>query len=317
MIYSQDRDGIKECVFSETGEIEPFLWADLLNVDLQSKKNIERVLNITLPSSEEINDIELSNRLYCEDSTLYMTVSLITKSDTDTPEIHAVTFVLLPQHLVTIRYSDSIAFQKIHNSMRALQKKSYTALEILCILLEASIGRLADVIENIEKKINDMSKKLFQTSAESFDFQIMLQSIGKQGERVSKIHESSVSLGRMFSFILESLSSERQNDSHSQLIIFSKDITALNEHTAFLANRITFLLDATLGLINIEQNKIIKILSIVTVVFAPPMMISSIYGMNFHVMPELSWFWSYPLALCVMIGSSMFSYQYFRKKRWI
>jgi len=321
MIYFQSEAGIKEIVFpeneNEDGAIGKFLWADLLNMDHQRESNIERLLKINIPSPSEINDIEVSTRLYSQDNVLYMTASLMIKSDTDTPELHGVTFVLMPQSLVTVRYCDPMAFQNTRKAICASKKNSYTALEIFCILLEAAIERLADVIENVEKKIDVMGKKLFQPSRESFNFQEMLQCIGQQGDRVSKTHESLVTLGRMISFTLETLSADIPKDSHSQLVILSKDIIALNEHTTFISNKINFLLDATLGLINIEQNKIIKIFSVGTVIFSPPTLIASIYGMNFHMMPELSWHLGYPFALGLMLVSSISSYRYFKQRRWL
>jgi magnesium transporter len=220
---------------------------------------------------------------------------------------------------VTVRYCDPRAFHNTNFIISAGKKSTYSAIEIFCILIDSSIERLADLLENVEKKIDVMGKTLFKPSSVAFNFKSMLQSIGQQGDRVSKAHESLVTLGRMLSFTLETLAQDPLLDSniHSQMHILIKDISSLSHHTNFLSSKINFLLDATLGLINIEQNKIIKILSVAAVIFSPPTLIASIYGMNFEIIPELKWSLGYPFALTLMFMCSAGAYQYFCYKKWL
>ncbi len=319
MLYYQSAEGVKKIDLSLEASIGSFVWADFFNMSHDQKLQIERALQIHIPSPGEINDIEVSSRLYIQDNVLYMTASLIVRSDTDTPELDGVTFVLMPESLVTVRYCNLRAFENTDSIIKAGKKSIYSAIEIFCILIDSAIERLADLLEDVEKKIDVTGKTLFKPSSASVNFKAMLQSIGQQGGRVSKAHQSLVTLGRMLSFTVETLAQGPSFDSniYTQMHILIKDISALNDHTTFLSNKINFLLDATLGLINIEQNKIIKILSVAAVIFSPPTLIASIYGMNFEVMPELKWFLGYPCALILMFMASASTYKYFCYKKWL
>jgi magnesium transporter len=193
---------------------------------------------------------------------------------------------------------------------------------VLVALLEIQIDRLADVLERIARDINQISRDVFRTRGREplsgADFQSILGSIGHKGELTSNMLECLVSLERMFGF-LSYVMQERKTDRElrAQVKTLARDCRSLIEHADSLTQKVIFLLDATLGLINIEQNAIIKIFSVAAVVFLPPTLIASIYGMNFRFIPELAWPFGYPLALLMMVGSAVLPYWYFKKRRWL
>lgn len=320
MLYLYNREGkrLDDCALKEV--MESFLWADFSHLDLEQQEQWEKKLDITIPTQAEINDIEVSTRLYVEKKTLYMTISLVVHSETDQPELQAVTLILRPleDQLLSVRYCDPKAFQTVRSALEK-NDKSYSSLTLFCFLLDAMIERIADYLEEIERTMIGIGRSLFHTTTKDYDLKQMLQKIGKQGDRISIAHESLVTLNRMLSFTQQNLmqmGAEYEASIRTQLTILIKDVTALNDHTTFLSNKVSFLLDASLGLINIEQNQIIKILSVGAVIFAAPTLVASIYGMNFRYMPELEWTLGYPWALLLMTLFSYASYRYCRKK-WI
>lgn len=152
----------------------------------------------------------------------------------------------------------------------------------------------------------------------STDFQAILEDIGRKGDLTSNLLECLVSLERMFGFLSHSIQQRKnERDLRARVKTLSRDCRSLIEHAGSLTYKVTFLLDATLGLITIEQNAIIKIFSIAAVVFLPPTLIASIYGMNFQFMPELEWLLGYPLALMLMVVSAVLPYQFFKRRGWL
>ena len=144
-----------------------------------------------------------------------------------------------------------------------------------------------------------------------------MQELGSNGDLNAKAWESLASLNRLNGFFGQAAASELDEDIRSRLMTLTRDISALRDQVKFLTSKINFLLDATLGMVNIEQNNIIKIFSIAAVIFLPPTLIASIYGMNFNVMPELNWYYGYPLSIGIMLLSGWLPYKYFKLKKWL
>ena len=197
-----------------------------------------------------------------------------------------------------------------------------TGESVLVALLEAIVDRLADILERAGRDIDQISRAVFRHRADkptrSHDFQEMLEAIGRKGDLTSNIRDSLVTLERLVGFLCQAMLPRKNGrDMRDRVKTLARDIRSLEDHASFLSQKITFLLDATLGMINIEQNAIIKIFSVAAVVFLPPTLVASIYGMNFEFMPELGWHLGYPLALVVMIGSAILPYLYFKRRGWL
>jgi len=196
-------------------------------------------------------------------------------------------------------------------------------------LLDAVIDRLADVLERIGTDLDELSRDVFEIAPSGTpttvrrlrgggrDFQPILRGIGRHGDLTSKARDSLLGIGRIVTFLGQAEELRAHKDSRSRVKTMAGDIVSLSEHAAFLANKTTFLLDATLGMINIQQNNTIKIFSVVAVVFLPPTLIASLYGMNFTVMPELSWPFGYPFALLLMVVSAVLPYVFFKRRGWL
>lgn len=293
------------------------VWIDLFEPTPQEEHAAEQCLNIDIPTRAEMNEIELSNRFYQEGDALYLTLTVIANADHD-PQTHAVTFVLTPQTMVSVRYTNLQPFHAFSTrAERSATGPNCNSKLLFMGLLEAIINRLADILETAGSQIDKLSHQILHQrpeKSETPDFQKMLEQVGQHGDRISKARESMVSIQRLIGFL-----STVKNDEEvtNRLRTIAADASALNDHAMFLSGKITFLLDATLGMINIEQNNIIKIFSVAAVVFLPPTLIASIYGMNFRHMPELNWMGGYPMALCLMVASAILPYSYFKRRKWL
>ena len=300
---------------------EHCLWVDLLEPTLDEEKVVEEFLGIEVPTREEMREIETSNRLYEEDGALYMTATIVTRIDTDRPEAAAVTFILVRNKLITNRYHDPLPFRRFTAYAERHAGTTGSALAVLAGLLEAVIERSADILERVSADLDELSASIFATPQSrkivSGDMRAVMQRIGRIGDLVSKCRESLVSLGRLLSYVQQSSSVTLSTELRSRFKTLSRDVLALSDHASFVSNKTSFMLEATLGLINIEQNDIIKIFSVAAVAFLPPTLIASIYGMNFHFMPELDWRLGYPLALLLMVVSAVLPYLYFKRRGWL
>jgi magnesium transporter len=303
------------------------LWLDLIRPSREEELKVEDFAGIEVPTREEMKDIEPSELLYVEDGARYMTGRVLSKvSDSDEPGLAGITFILRGHRLVTVRYEDPQAFrmyaQRAGRATGNGHASSGTGEAILAGLIEAVIDRAADVLQLQGERIDRLSGKIFEVqedpSARNTALQDTLRALGRHGDLISKQRESLVSMER----ILLSLSAnyrtnraprELREDVRSTL----RDLQSLEEHATFLSTKIQFLLDATLGLVNLEQNNIIKLFSVMAVVFMPPTLIASIYGMNFKAMPELDWPYGYPMAVVMMVVAAVLPYAFFRWKRWL
>jgi len=300
---------------------EHCLWVDLFEPTLEEEHAVEQFLAIEVPTREEMREIETSNRLYEEDGALYMTATVLKGIDTERPEAAAVTFILVRNKLITNRYHDPLPFRRFIAHAERHPSVSTSAPAILAGLLESIIERIADLLERVGGDLDELSAGVFrpQRSRKNFsrDMRGVMERIGRDGDLISKARESLVSLGRLLSFAQQSGALALSTELRARFRTLARDVLALADHATFVSNKASFMLQATLGLINIEQNDIIKIFSVVAVVFLPPTLIASIYGMNFRVMPELDWTLGYPLALLMMVASAVLPYLFFKRRGWL
>lgn len=299
------------------------VWADLITPTRDEEAMIEQWLGVGVPTREEMEEIEISSRLYVEDGAYFMTATMPSQADSDDPVMSPVTFVLRRNLLVTIRYHEPRAFQTFPMRAEKVSTGCTSGETILIGLLEAIVDRLADVLERASRGVEAISKDIFNPTATKAskrdrDFQRLLKDIGRKETLTSDIRDSLTSLQRLSGFLANAVGQGKGGkDSKAHVKTLSRDVLSLTDHANFLSQKITFLLDATLGMINIEQNGIIKIVSVAAVVFLPPTLVASIYGMNFELMPELKWLFGYPFALGMMVVSAILPYWYFRRRGWL
>ena len=320
--YCTDRDRLKIADFPG-GSVVPEgpLWFDLLRPSAEERDAVAATVGAPVPTREEMEEIEVSSRLREEDDVLYLTATVISGADKALASSSAVTFMLKDHRLVTIRYEDPKPFSLVTERLSRMPAASLTGEAILITLLDAIIDRLADVLERQGADIEGISREIFhydggdKPAGEELDD--LMRRIGRVGDMTARARESLVSIARLLLFVINSPQVRRKHVGRERFKTLHRDVTSLADHATFLANKISFLLDATLGMINIEQTGIIKIFSVAAVVLLPPTVIASIYGMNFTVMPELHWAFGYPFALVLMVLSAIVPYLWFKRKGWL
>ena len=297
------------------------VWIDLVSPTLQEDKVVEALLGIAVPTREEMQEIEVSSRLYIENGARYMTATLMCQSDTATPKTTPVTFILSSHRLCTVRYDEPRPFAIVEHKLARACSPKVTGEMVLMDLLDAVIDRAADIQERIGAEVDQVSHSIFEPDDEVAppSYNDVLKALGRKGDLTSKVRESQMSVGRLLSFLAnEAEGMKWAKDARLQLQSMQRDVTSLSDHATYLANKITFLLDAMLGVVNIQQNAIIKIFSIAAVVFMPPTLIASIYGMNFHHnMIELEWEYGYPFALVLIVAAAVVPLLFFKWKKWL
>ncbi len=297
------------------------IWVDLLRPTPEEEANLEAALGLDIPTREEMEEIEVSSRLYTDDNDAFMTALLLSHADGDDSRLSPVTFILSASKLITVRYDEPRAFTSF--VARAQKTSPGTGPDaVLAGLIEAVIERLADVLERTGHDIDIISRNIFRARngkpTHSADYQTLILDLGRKGDLISKMRESLVTLDRLLGFFgLIATQRKSEKDLRSKLKTLSRDVRSLTDHVTYISQKITFLLDAILGMVNIEQTAIIKIFSVAAVVFLPPTLIASIYGMNFEFMPELAWPYGYPMALTMMVMSAILPYVFFKSRGWL
>jgi magnesium transporter len=302
---------------------ESAVWIDLFKPSAAEDKAVERLAGIAVPTREDMQEIEISSRLYIENGARYMTSTLMCGADTENPHTTAVTFILSNHRLVTVRYDEPRPFVLVENKLARSCAAAITGEMVLMELLDAVIDRNADILERAGGEMDMISHQIFEPSGGAATghakrYSDILIAIGRKGDLTSKVRESLVSIGRVVTFVAAAVDGVKwSKDMREQLKTMQRDVASLTDHASYLSNKITFILDAMLGVVNLEQNNIIKLFSVMAVVLMPPTLIASIYGMNFKVMPELEWEHGYPLAVLMMVLAAVAPYMYFRWKKWL
>ncbi|HRQ88912.1 MAG TPA: magnesium transporter CorA family protein [Bacteroidia bacterium] len=306
----------------KTENPEEAAWIDLLSPNREEEKSLESFLGIELPTREDMEEIEISSRLYEEDGGIFMTVQLPSATDGGNSIMGPVTFILIGHRLITIRYHDPRSFAIFAARAARTQTAGESGETVFLGLLETIVDRLADIIERAGRNVLPISKGIFQNDTSqalrSVQHRSYLETIGRTGDLISDIRDSLMTLDRAVGFYAQHIL--RKPDTETQrarIKTITRDLHSIGDHAGFLSGKITLLLDATLGMIGIEQNGIIKIFSVAAVVFLPPTLVASIYGMNFEVMPELKWPLGYPFAIGLMILSALLPYWFFKRKGWL
>lgn len=317
------------------------VWLDLFQPTEQEEIIVDMAFSINLPTHREMQQIEVSRRLYREGDALFMTATVLTKADTHEPASSPVTFIFAENRLVTLRYATPLPFETFRAERETELELYDTGLRNFEGLVNAIIERIADVLENAGATLDDLSHEIFrpadgaarpaadrkdeakksgaaaraQSQFKPRDLEQVLRRLGRCSDLLSRIRDSLGSIGRMLSFFV-SAQKNLPPDTAEHLRTLSHDLGPLSDHASFLSQKVSFLLDATLGLINIEQNTIIKVFTIAAVLALPPTLVGTIYGMNFETIPELRWSVGYPFAIMMMLLSAIGPYYYFRRRGW-
>ena len=302
---------------------ESAVWIDLLKPTAAEDKLVERLAGIAVPTREDMQEIEISSRLYIEHGARYMTATLMCAADTENPRTTAVTFILASHRLVTVRYDAPKPFLLVENKLARSCAPGLTGEMVLMELLDAVIDRNADILERAGSDMDAISHEIFEPkgaarTGHAKRYSEIPIAIGRKGDLTSKVRESLVSIGRVVTFVAAAVDGVKwSKDMREQLKTMQRDVTSLTDHASYLSNKIIFMLDAMLGVVNLEQNNIIKLFSVMAVVLMPPTLIASIYGMNFKDMPELQWHLGYPLAVVAMLAAAIGPYMYFKWRNWL
>ena len=299
-------------------------WIDLEEPTREEDKLVEQCVGVQVPTREDMSEIEPSSRLYEENGALYMTLTALFGVEDDKPQSDPIGFVLTRDRLVTTRYVTPKPIRAFAQHARRDKTLVQDNLTALYYLLDAIIDRMADELESVGAEIETISAHIFQRGTDARRIPAdrltaLLTRIGRTQVLLAKIRETAVSTARLLSFLSSSdpMKVERAGPVRDRITSLARDVRSLVDHSGFLADNLTFLLDASLGLISIEQNAAMKLFSWAALVFLPPTLIAGIYGMNFHHFPELDWWYGYPIALLLMLASAVLPLWYLKRRGWI
>lgn len=298
---------------------ENTVWVDLISPTREEEAIVQKWLDIEVPTRDEMQEIETSSRLYTDDNgALVMTMAVLDRPTSDEPEAPSVTFILVGNRLLTVRYVDPVPFNQFIGRIKRQPSLALSGEQALLGLLEQVSDYLADILEGATFDLEGLSRNIFRTSkddANATNFNEVISRIGHVGDLATKAKGSLLNLTRLLLFF--AAHSDIDKEVKGRMKILMQDANSLDEHVRFLSAKVSFVLDATLGLINLEQNNIIKMFSVAAVAFLPPTLIASIYGMNFKVFPELDWTFGYPFALALMVLSAALPLWFFWRKKWL
>lgn len=312
--YKKDKRLAKESDINllSTVPLSDLVWVDLQNSTVEEKVTVENYFDIKYSSVEESSEIESSSRFYELDDELVINSNFLSLKEQNF-DYCPVSVILEKGILFTYRDDNLKAFGESVKKIKANPGSFTNGYQILLTILETGIEQDADFIEGLAKEIADLNKKLTLNRKRS-DEEILLKIASFQNHNIL-MRENIIDKQRLVSSLMKS--SLFPEDYMNVLRIMIKDIGSLIEHNKFAFERLEYLQDTFMGLVNIEQNRIIKIFTVATVAFMPPTLIASIYGMNFQIIPELNWEYGYLFAIALMVLSSAITLIYFKKKNWL
>ncbi len=320
MLFAYDVAGGKLRHLPPEGGLLQAVWIDLLT-PLPAQVEAVTALGVDVPSLADMEEIEISNRLYHEGAADYMTVVLPGLSNAKVQTTGPVTFILTRDRLVTVRHHSPRPFETFPERADKSGAGCGSPAHLFLGISEEIIGRLADLQEATTRTLDEVSREVFSGTAvqQPATLQAALERAGREGEVMARVRLALLTMERALSFFgqLSEREDARGNGLRSHVKAHLRDLQALEVHADFLSSRLAHVTDATLGMVNLAQNATVRILSVVAALFLPPTLIASIYGMNFTRMPELTEPWGYPASLALMLASSVATYLFFRWKKWL
>ena len=299
------------------------VWIDLLSSSAEEQAAVEAATKLRLPTKADIEEIESSSRVYLENGALYLSTPILTGADClkDTPTMLGM--VLTADRLVTQRFAPSRGFDSLAKSIAQVRPPS--ADDVFLRVLEMIVDHTADALERASAELEAISRAAFRVERPSRikhqetsrDLRTGLRRLGQMSDGISHLRDTLLGLGRIAAFVQETGHAWQLKDAPARLNAVRGDVISLNDYQGHLAAKVQFLLDATLGFISIQQNDIVKTLTIVSVVGVPPVLIAGIYGMNFKLMPELGWHLGYPFALALIVASGLLPLGWLKWRGWM
>jgi magnesium transporter len=308
---------------SSATQLEDAIWIDLLDPTEEERASVEAATKLRVPTQASIEEIESSSRAFLEGHALYLSTPVLEGTNCMNDKLSAAGFILSPERLVSLRFARVSAFDdvlKSHSNDREL-----SACDAFLKILETLVDHGADALEHASADLAQISHAAFHTDRSqgqkparaSQALHAALRKLGRMAEGISRLRDTLLGIGRITAFVLEAKDEQRPAAAKPRLQAIQADINSLNDYQVHLSNKVQFLLDATLGFINIQQNDIVKALTIVSVVGVPPVLIAGIYGMNFKFMPELNWALGYPYALVLIVVSALLPIGWFKWRGWM
>jgi magnesium transporter len=304
------------------GTVVKPVWIDLLQPTPEERDHIASEYGLRVPSREALQEIESSSRLRAEGKVLTLSMPLTVPEERPDPLPAPLGFILSPSLLVSVRFTEVHGFADV----RARLDKGDAPVDstaVFAALIEAMVDRRADLLESISAEVGAVSKRVFarhvpraRRAVLDGALREMLAAVGAAGERLSEIRESLLGLQRIVGFTCEMAHDWMRAEIQARLATARGDLASLSDYETHLWGKVHFLLDAILGFINIDQNNIFKVLTMVSVIGIPPTLIASMYGMNFHNMPELSWHYGYEFGLALILASTILPILWFRRRGW-
>lgn len=301
-------------------------WIDAFEPTGEERSRLAKVLGTRIPTLENLVEIESSSRLSVEDGTLMMSLPATVKDDTGYPKSTPVGFVVTPDCVATIRFDRLPSFEALSHQICERGDFPAGGVEAVTTLLEMMVDHIADHLERIGGELDDMSHQIFSSKLINPRASLprrmnrllagMLKSIGRHGDIVSRVSQTLLGLSRMPPFIVAKAHPKLSPELKGRLDTMSADLHSLHEFQEHLANKTQFLLDSLLGLANIEQNNVFRVLTVVSVIGIPPTFVASMYGMNFKNMPELEWHYGYAWGLFLIALSAIVPAAWFKFKGW-
>ncbi|HWW04917.1 magnesium/cobalt transporter CorA [Collimonas sp.] len=300
---------------SDLEKVQP-VWVDLTEPNDQERAWVKSIYGVTLPGEDEVKDIEASARYYeAENGDLHLRTDFLFEEDDGPSSTVTVAFILARDILFSVHGEDLPVFRLVRMRARSRPGSIGDYKDVLLDLYQTDAEYSADALEGVYQKLDEVSRRVLQKKLTDQAAAEALNAMAHEEDLNGRIRRNMMDTRRAVSFLMRGrLLSVDQFEDARQIL---RDIESLDGHTAFLFDKINFLMDATVGFININQNKIIKIFSVASVAFLPPTLIASIYGMNFHFMPEFDWALGYPFALVLMVCSAITPFWYFRRRGWL
>jgi len=306
------------------GPLRDALWIDLINATDDETARVAQETGLAIPTEAAINEIESSSRLAVRDNAIYLSMPLVTRPETE-PRSIALGFVLTAERLITVRFAPSRLFDRFMQVLPETDGVSKSSAHVFVGLLEAIIDRQADALEQVRTELEAISQRIFCADMaaasggkrEDSTLRGTLIALGRIGDLVSHVRESQVNAARIVPYVEVTAAAWLPKELRPRFRTLRRDISSLNDFDTHLNDKLQFMLDATLGFINIAQNNVMKVLTVTSVAGIPPVVVAGIYGMNFQHMPELAWVWGYPYSLALIALTTIIPVIIFRWRGWI
>lgn len=319
MLYAYQNCGHALAPLTPNEPLDSALWVDLYR-PLDRQVAQAETLGVEIPTLADMEEIEISNRLYRQDDSAYMTAVLPGRLPDGQSVAMPVTFILSSTRLVTVRHHAPRPFETLPTRAERAAFGTQTPDRLFLSLLDEIVARLADLSEGAGKVVDEVAAGVFggEHRGRPERLQTALERTGQQADLMSRVRLALLTIERILAFYSVGLNGHADAARLKAAVkAINRDIQALEVHADFLTSRVSLTVDTTLGMINLQQNNTVRILSVVAALFLPPTLIASIYGMNFENMPELEWRWGYPLSLLAMLATALGIWVLLRWRRWL